>query len=155
MVNGILQGAGETNDYELSEVSGITSITFTGTASSIANDVNNASVPVGGIIVSVASSEGFGYQPLVSAGATIRFANPGIVTAVSIGNSGSGYRVNPGNYAGLGSTTSSIGGVGIATVVNVAVAFTTLYRNSNYSKFIGTAAVTNGRVVSIAVTNTN
>ena len=45
MVNGILQGAGALNDYALSEVSGITSITFTGTASSIANDVNNASVP--------------------------------------------------------------------------------------------------------------
>ena len=95
LVNGILQGAGALNDYELSEVSGITSITFTGTASSIANDVNNASVPVGGIIVSVASSEGLGYQPLVSAGATIHFNNIGVATAVSIGNSGSGYRVSP------------------------------------------------------------
>ena len=85
MVNGILQGAGALNDYALSEVSGITSITFTGTASSIANDVNNASVPVGGIIVSVASSEGLGYQPLVSAGATIHFNNIGVATAVSIG----------------------------------------------------------------------
>ena len=109
MINGILQGAGETNDYELEEVSGISSVTFTGTASSIANDINSGSVPRGGIIVSVSSSEGFGYQPLVGAGATIRFASSGIVTAVSIGNSGSGYRVSPG-YAGLASTRS-IGGV--------------------------------------------
>ena len=152
LVNGILQGAGALNDYALSEVSGITSITFTGTASSIANDVNNASVPVGGIIVSVASSEGFGYQPLVSAGATIHFNNIGVATAVSIGNSGSGYRVSPG-YAGLGSVTS-IGGVGIATVVNVAIAVTTSGGTPTIQN-IGTAAVTNGRVVSIAVTNTN
>ena len=152
LVNGILQGAGELNDYTLSEVSGITSITFTGTASSIANDVNNASVPVGGIIVSVASSEGLGYQPLVSAGATIHFNNIGVATAVSIGNSGSGYRVSPG-YAGLGSVTS-IGGVGIATVVNVAIAVTTSGGTPTIQN-IGTAAVTNGRVVSIAVTNTN
>ena len=152
MVNGILQGAGGLDNYELSEVSGITSITFTGTASSIANDVNNASVPVGGIIVSVASSEGFGYQPLVSAGATIHFNNIGVVTAVSIGNSGSGYRVIPGNV-GMGST-ASIGGVGIATVVNVAIAVTTSGGTPTIQN-IGTAAVTNGRVVSIAVTNTN
>ena len=152
MINGILQGAGALNDYALSEVSGITSITFTGTASSIANDVNNASVPVGGVIISVASSEGFGYQPLVGAGATIRFASSGIVTAVSIGNSGSGYRVTPG-YAGL-SSTSSIGGVGIATEVKVGVAFTTSTGTPSI-QYIGTAAVTNGRVVSIAITQTN
>ena len=151
MVNGILQGAGALNDYALSEVSGITSITFTGTASSIANDVNNASVPVGGIIVSVASSEGFGYQPLVSAGATVEFTSDGKVKSVSIGNSGSGYRVRPGNV-GMGST-ASIGGVGIATVVRVGVSATTSTGTPNI-QFIGTAAVTNGRVVSIAVTNT-
>ena len=148
----ILQGAGETNDYELQEISGISSVTFTGTASSIANDVNSGSVPRGGIIVSVSSSEGFGYQPLVGAGATIRFASSGIVTAVSIGNSGSGYRVNPG--PAMGATTSSIGGVGIATEVKVGVAFTTS-RGTPVIEFIGTAAVTNGRVVSIAITQTN
>jgi len=152
LVNGILQGAGETNDYEMSEISGISSITFTGTASSISNDVQNASIPVGGIIVSVASSEGFGYQPLVSAGATIRFASSGIVTAVSIGNSGSGYRVNPG--PAMGATTSSISGVGIATEVKVGVAFTTS-TGTPVIEFIGTAAVTNGRVVSIAITQTD
>ena len=151
MVSGILQGAGALDNYELSEVSGITSITFTGTASSIANDVNNASVPVGGIIVSVASSEGFGYQPLVSAGATVEFTSDGKVKSVSIGNSGSGYRVRPGNV-GMGST-ASIGGVGIATVVRVGVSATTSTGTPNI-QFIGTAAVTNGRVVSIAVTNT-
>ena len=86
LVNGILQGPGEVNDYALSEVSGITSMTFTGAAASISQDVNTASVPRGGMIISVGSTEGFGYQPLVSAGATIRFASTGIISAVSIGN---------------------------------------------------------------------
>ena len=42
MVNGILQGAGQLNDYQLSEVSGITSITFTGTAQGGTNITGNA-----------------------------------------------------------------------------------------------------------------
>ena len=33
-------------------------------------DPNNASVPRGGIPVSIGSSTGFGYQPLISAGGT-------------------------------------------------------------------------------------
>ena len=79
-------------------------------------DPNNATVPVGGIIVSVGSTEGEGYQPLVSAGATIRFASSGVVTSVSIGNTGSGYRVVPGPITGIGTR------VGIATEVKVGVA---------------------------------
>ena len=125
-------------------------MTFTGTASSVPGDPNAGSVPKGGMIISVGSTEGFGYQPLVSAGATIRFASSGIITAVSIGNSGSGYRVNPGGIA----TTGSIGGVGIMTEVNVAVAATTSTGTPTL-QYIGTAAVHNGQVVSIAVTYTD
>ena len=54
----------------------------------------------------------------------------------------------------MGSTTSSIGGVGIVTVVNVGVATFTTSTGTPVIEFIGTAAVTNGRVVSIAITNT-
>ena len=150
LINGILQGPGEVNDFTLTEVSGITSMTFTGTASSVPGDPNAGSVPKGGMIISVGSTEGFGYQPLVSAGATIRFASSGIITAVSIGNSGSGYRVNPGGIA----TTGSIGGVGIMTEVNVAVAATTSTGTPTL-QYIGTASVHNGQVVSIAVTYTD
>ena len=152
LINGILQGAGEVNDYMLSEVSGITSITFTGLAASISNDPNTASIPRGGQIISVGSTEGFGLQPLVSAGATIRFASSGIITAVSIGYSGSGYRVIPGS-AGIASN-SSISGVGIATEVRVAVAATTSTGTPTL-QYIGTAAVINGGIVSIAVTYTD
>ena len=65
LINNIFQGPGNNYNYSLTEVGGISSIRFTGTASSVGYDPNNANIPVGGIIVSVGSSEGFGYQPLV------------------------------------------------------------------------------------------
>jgi hypothetical protein len=49
-------------------------------------------LPVGGIIISVGSSQGFGYQPLVSAGGTAIVSGLGTISSISIGNSGSGYR---------------------------------------------------------------
>jgi hypothetical protein len=64
LINDIFQGPGLNSDYTLSENLGITSISFTGTATSVSYDVNNASIPRGGIIVSVGSTGGFGYQPL-------------------------------------------------------------------------------------------
>lgn len=136
LVNGIFQGpTGQLSvdqDYSLSEGSGISSITFTGTATSVAYDPNNANIPVGGYIVSVGSTSGLGYQPLVSAGGTAVVSVAGTITSISIGNTGSGYRsgiqtVNVGVY------TSSTGRTGI--------------------EFIGTAAVSNGHIVSVAITN--
>ena len=136
LVNGIFQGpTGQLSvnqDYSLSEGSGISSITFTGTATSVAYDPNNANIPVGGYIVSVGSTSGLGYQPLVSAGGTAVVSVAGTITSISIGNTGSGYRsgiqtVNVGVY------TPSTGRTGI--------------------EFIGTAAVSNGHIVSVAITN--
>ena len=92
LINDIFQGPGLTNDYNLTESAGITTITFTGAATSISYDINNTSIPRGGIIVSVGSTEGFGYQPLVSAGGTAIVSVAGTISAISIGNSGSGYR---------------------------------------------------------------
>ena len=90
LINGIVQGKGLNYDYTLNENSGITSITFTGTASTQSSDPNSLSVPTGGIIVSVGSTMGFGYQPLVSAGGTAIVSIAGTISSVSIGNSGSG-----------------------------------------------------------------
>ena len=132
LINGIFQGPGLTYDYTLNEASGITTITFTGTASSVSYDPNNANIPVGGVIVSVGSTEGFGYQPLIGAGGTAVVSAAGTISSVSIGNSGSGYRV------------------GIQTVrVGVALSST----ETPNIEFIGTAVVSNGHIVSIAVTN--
>lgn len=132
LINNIVQGKGLNYDYTLSEVSGITSITFTETPSAQSYDPNALSLPTGGIIVSVGSTMGFGYQPLVSAGGTAVVSIAGTISSVSIGNSGSGYRV------------------GVQTV-RVAVASSTV--GTPNLQFIGTAVVSNGHIVSIAVTN--
>jgi hypothetical protein len=108
LINDIFQGPGSTYDYTLSESVGITSIKFTGTATSVSYDVNNASIPRGGTIVSIGSTKGFGYQPLVSAGGTATVSIAGTIASISIGNSGSGYR-SPYSYEILVNTSFPIG----------------------------------------------
>jgi len=136
LVNQIFQGPQATQkkgDYTLRENAGITSVNFTGTISSITSDINSANVPLGGVIVSVGSTEGFGYQPLVAAGGTATVSGLGTISSISIGNSGSGYRA------------------GIQTVVNVGVA--TFSTGTPNIEFIGTAAISGGHIVSVAITN--
>ena len=94
LINDIFQGPGLSANYYLQENAGITSIRFTGTASSTTSDVNTANIPVGGVLVSLGSSAGSGYQPLISAGATVSISGFGTVQSVSVGNTGSGYRAN-------------------------------------------------------------
>jgi len=133
LINGIFQGPGATKDYQLLENSGITSISFTGAASTTAYEPNDLNIPIGGVIISVAGTTGFGYQPLVSAGGTAVVSVAGTISSISIGNSGSGYRS------------------GIQTNVRVAVASSS--RGTPSLTFIGTAAVSGGNIVSIAITN--
>ena len=134
LVNDIFQSPGLADQYILSEQSGITTITFQGTETvPLGPDVGISSYPKGGIIVSVASTEGFGYQPLVSAGGTAIVSGLGTIQSISIGNSGSGYRS------------------GIQTVVNVGVGTSSL--STGNIEFIGTAAISGGHIVSIAITN--
>ena len=108
LINDVFQGPGISYDYNLSENIGITSITFTGTATSITSDVNTSQLPIGGVILSVGSTEGFGYQPLVSAGGTVVVSTAGTVQSISIGNTGSGYRAST-NYQILSKTSSAVG----------------------------------------------
>lgn len=79
-------------DYGLSESTGITTIKFTGNPTSNPEDINTSSIPRGGIIVSVGTKPGFGYQPLVAAGGTARVSAAGTVESIFIGYTGSGYR---------------------------------------------------------------
>ncbi len=132
LINDIFQGPNVV-DYDLRESAGITTITFTGSETSVSYDVNTSSVPRGGIILSVASTQGFGYQPLVAAGGTAIVSGLGTIQSISIGNSGSGYRS------------------GLQTIVNVGVA--TSSTGIPNIEFIGTASVSNGHIVSVAITN--
>jgi hypothetical protein len=79
-------------NYEISENAGISTIEFIGGISSASYDINNSSIPRGGVIVSVASTTGFGYQPLISAGGTSIVSSAGTISNISVGYSGSGYR---------------------------------------------------------------
>ena len=134
LINDVFQGPGATSDYTIEESSGISSIRFAGTASSVSYDVNSSNLPVGGVIVSVGmTDQGLGFQPLISAGGTATVSAAGTISAISIGNSGSGYRA------------------GIQTVVNVGVALSSTSAPS--IEFIGTAAISNGNIVSVAITN--
>ena len=135
LINNIFQQpegiqAGE-GTYQLEESVGVTSIRFTGLGITNGYDPNSGDIPLGGFIISVGSSGGLGYQPLVAAGGTVTIDTSGQVSAVSIANSGSGYRA------------------GIQTVVNVGVQTD----GAPNLEFIGTAAISGGHIVSVAITN--
>jgi len=135
LINNIFQGPNAPNiidNYNLVENSGITTITFIGN-SAATHDVNTASIPRGGIILSIGSTQGFGYQPLVSAGGTAIVSTAGTIQSISIGNSGSGYRV------------------GIQTIVNVGVK--AIGSEDSNIEFVGIASISNGNIVSVAITN--
>ena len=121
--------------FSIIENAGISSVQFTGTATSAVYDINTSNLPSGGIIVTVGSTAGLGYQPLVSAGGTAVVSGLGTISSISIGNSGSGYRV------------------GVQTVVNVGVAESST--GTPNIEFIGTAAISGGHIVSVAVTNSS
>ena len=97
LINNILQLPGITvaEDYQLTEALGITSAIFNGDARDIGYDVGISSFPNAGIIQSIGSTEGFGYHPLVSAAATATISEIGEITAVSVGDTGTGYRSKP------------------------------------------------------------
>ena len=94
-------------NYKLYENAGITTLGFTGNISSTAYDVNTSSVPRGGVIISVASTQGFGYHPLVSAGGTSIVSIAGTISNISVGNSGSGYRSSE-KYEIITETSSTV-----------------------------------------------
>ena len=112
LINEIFQNPASPDDYIISETAGITSIRFTGAGVSVSYDVNSSSIPRGGVIVSVGETSSFGYQPLVAAGGTAIVSAAGTVESVSIGNSGSGYRVG----VQTNILVKAIGSSGIVTV---------------------------------------
>ena len=139
LINGVFQepdgiqrdGRDEFPAYTLTETGGQTVIQYQ--ADPYNGDNNTRTYPRGGILMEVGSTGGTGYQPLVAAGGTAVVSTAGTITSISIGNSGSGYRP------------------GAQEIVNVGVQ---TYSNGIPSiEFIGTAAISGGHIVSVAVTN--
>ena len=137
LINGVFQhpdgvarnGRDEFPSYDLIGDGSETTIRFL--ADPYSGDNNTQTYPRGGILMEVGSVEGSGYQPLVSAGGTATVSG-GAVTAVSIGNTGSGYR------SGLQTVR-----VGVQT-------YSSGIPNIHY---VGTATVSGGHVTGIAITN--
>lgn len=116
-------------NYKLIEDSGQTILQFNPSTQEVNDDVNVTSLPVGGKITSVGTTAGFGYQPLVAAGATAVISGFGTISQISIGNSGSGYRS------------------GIQTVVNV------YSQTSSAIEIVGVASILDGGITSVNITN--
>ena len=122
-------------------VSGITSITFTGIRSDIGlyasdYDINMNQLPRGGIIVSLGSTSGLGYAPLVGASVTAVIGAGGTIVSVGLGTQdilGSGYRgnvsvaVTQSPHSGLAATITATVGAGGT------LSFTVVGGGSNYT----------------------
>jgi hypothetical protein len=144
-INGIFQTPRTQNNnvevntnYSIVEntIAGITSVVFTGVrlqnGSLFTNDsdVNMNELPRGGLIVSLGSTPGLGYAPLVGASVTAIIGAGGSITSIGIGTSGnwgSGYRgtvsvaVTQSGHSGSISTITATVGVGGSlsfTIVN-------------------------------------
>ncbi len=139
LINGVFQlPEGEQdnlpNNYTINEADpGVSTITFSGDIREYGYDPSRAEFPRGGMIVSVASTSGFAYQPLVGAAATAVVGSAGTITSVSIGNSGSGYRSGVQGTVVVGVQTYN---TGIASAVP-----------------IGTATISEGHITAVAITS--
>lgn len=116
--------------YSMEESVGVTTVTFTGVGVTTGYDPNNSDIPIGGLIVSVGSESGFGYQPLVAAGGIVNVSTAGTIASISIGNSGSGYR------SGVQVVSVGVQQTGDVDLVP-----------------IGTATISGGNIVGVAITN--
>jgi hypothetical protein len=132
------------NNYVLtsSENSGITTITFTSITRPnsddviiVDSDVNQNQVPRGGIIISLGSTGGLGYAPLVGASVTAVTNGAGSIISVGTGSTdivGSGYR---GGTISVGVTDSTGSGAVITATVGAGgtLSFNILNGGSGYT----------------------
>ena len=122
------------NNFTLGGSSGISSVTFTGITSSngqiiISSDVNQNQLPRGGVIISLGSTSGAGFAPLVGASVTAVVGAGGSIVSIGIGTTGvfgSGYRspvsigITDPSHTGTAANISAIVGAGgtLSFVVN-------------------------------------
>ena len=142
MINDIFQGPQRLGnqittidgDYKIEQHNGDTQtlLGFNGKVSDYSKnkDINVNDVPRGGIIVSVGSTDGYGFQPLVAAGGTAVVSSAGTITAIGIGLTGSGYRSGL-QTVGVAVQTKSLG---IASIT-----------------YVGNATITDGHVTDVTV----
>jgi hypothetical protein len=81
-----------TGNYKIAAGINSTNLNFTGLTTFYDNDVSSSGVPIGGVISSVGSSEGFGYQKLKQAVASPTISIGGTILSIQMIDGGSGYR---------------------------------------------------------------
>ena len=139
VINGIFQTPttqnNKNNNYTIQENTnlGISSIVFSGITSTdgsvvVSNyDINRNQLPRGGMIVSLGSTPGLGFAPLVGASVTARVSS-GSIISVGIGTSGnfgSGYRnpvsvaVTDSNHTGTAAIITATVGAGGTLAFNI------------------------------------
>jgi hypothetical protein len=138
-INGIFQTPttvnNPSNNFTIIEnnISGISSIVFSGIRTdpgdansilAVTNDINQNQIPRGGIIVSLGSSGGLGYAPLVGASVTAVVGAGGSIASVGLGSTdinGSGYNgivsigvsvYEEGHSGGVALVTATVGAGG-------------------------------------------
>jgi len=79
-------------------------------------DINSTNLPSGGIIVSTGSTFGHGYQTLRTPGASVTIDNTGSISNITIGSTGSGYRLVDGKEIFVTTSTISSSGSNILTI---------------------------------------
>jgi len=82
------------------------------------DDINSTNLPVGGIIVSTGSTFGSGYQPLKTAGATVTIDDTGSISNITIGSTGSGYRLVDGKEIFVSTSSIAVSGTFTLEVVD-------------------------------------
>jgi hypothetical protein len=133
IINGIFQtpttdnNVGNNYIFEESASAGISSVTFTGISSdngfiiTTEKDVNQNQLPRGGLIVSLGSTPGLGYAPLVGASVTAVIGAGGSIVSVGLGitdNLGSAYRgtvsigITDPNHTGTAASITATAGIG-------------------------------------------
>ena len=133
LINGIYQTPttenNVNNNFRIIENTsvGISSVVFSGITSSNGSmvisqyDVNQNELPRGGLIVSLGSTPGLGYAPLVGASVTAIIGAGGSITSIGIGttgNWGSGYRnpvsigITQTGHTGSAATITAVVGAG-------------------------------------------
>lgn len=133
------------NNYNVIPSSGVSTVSFTGITSANNEiiiseyDVNQNQLPRGGVIVSLGSTSGLGFAPLVGASVTAVVGAGGSIVSVGLGTTD---RVGSGYYGtvsiGLSETSHSVGlgstAIILATVgVGGTLAFTVSYGGTGYT----------------------
>lgn len=136
------------NNYEIVSSGSTTNIVFSGIKNPVNNlpvtsdfDVNQNELPRGGIIISLGSTSGLGFAPLVGASVTAVVGAGGSIVAIGIGSTdilGSGYRGGPisigisdsSHSVGFGSTAIVFANVGAGGTLS----FTVSYGGTGYSQ---------------------